>query len=80
MLYQVVPFIGQLKTGVFSSENAGKVSDQLEELINKYVREGWEYVGIEQVQIAVKPGCLASLFGSRESVISFDQVIFRRAV
>ena len=77
-VYRVVPFIGILKSGVFSSENALKVSEQLQQLIDSYTQQGWEFYRIDPVQIQVQPGCMASLLGQRMSVINFDQVIFRR--
>lgn len=80
--YRVVPFIGQLKQGVFSRENATKVSEQLGALINEQAKDGWEFYRIDHVNVAVQPGCLASLFGANKAVagVVFDQVIFRRVV
>lgn len=76
--YRVVPFVGQLKGGIMSIENARKVSEQLHGVINQYATEGWEFFRIDKVDIEIKPGCLASLFGASISFITFDQVIFRR--
>ncbi|HIP95960.1 MAG TPA: DUF4177 domain-containing protein [Anaerolineae bacterium] len=74
--YKVIPFIGQVKAG--DKDGAAKVSVQLEKLINSMAADGWEFYRIDQVQIAVRPGCLAAIFGARESYIQFDQAIFRR--
>jgi hypothetical protein len=76
--YLVVPFLGQLKKGVFNNADADDVSKQLQALINKHVGQGWEFYTINDVNIEVKPGCLAGLFGSSSSFISIDQVIFRK--
>ena len=76
--YLVVPFVGQLKRGVFSIENARNVSQQLQNLLNQYTQIGWEFYRIDKVDIQVSPGCLASLLGVKVGFISFDQVIFRR--
>lgn len=78
--YRVVPFIGQLKSGVFSVENAGKVSQQLQDLINQYATDDWEFYRIDKVDIQVSAGCMAGLFGAKSGIITFDQVIFRRAM
>jgi hypothetical protein len=78
--YLVVPFVGQLKKSVFSVENAQKVSEQLRDLINPMAKQGWEFYRIDKVDIMVKPGCWASLFGAKASFLAFDQVIFRREV
>ena len=72
--YKVVPFIGTMKAG--DEQGAHKVAAQLQDLLAQVV--GWEFYRIDQVQIAVKPGCLAGLLGAKQSYISFDQVIFRR--
>ena len=77
--YLVIPFIGKIKSGFFSSENAETVSRQLQSLINQYSRQGWEFHNIARVDIEVTPGCLASLFGAKTSYITFDQVVFRRS-
>ena len=77
--YLVIPFIGKIKSGLFSSENAETVSRQLQSLINQYSQQGWEFHNIAKVDIEVNPGCLASLFGAKTSYVTFDQVVFRRA-
>jgi len=77
--YLVVPFIGRINTGFFSTQNAGTVSKQLQSLINQHSQQGWEFHSTTKVGVEVAPGCLASLFGATMSYITFDQVIFRRA-
>ncbi|HHE72344.1 MAG TPA: DUF4177 domain-containing protein, partial [Chloroflexi bacterium] len=52
--YHVVPFMGQIKAG---KEGAQNVAQQLQELINHYAEQGWEFHRIDRVQIAVQPGC-----------------------
>ena len=76
---KVVPFVGTLKSGVFTVENASKVTEQLQALIDQHVGSGWEFYSMEKVNIQISPGCLAALFGAKAAFITFDQVIFRRA-
>ena len=78
--YAVVPFVGELKRSVFSVESARNVSQQLQDLINERASQGWEFYCLDDVDVQVKPGCLASLFGASTSFITFNQVIFRRPV
>jgi hypothetical protein len=73
-----VPFAGQIRRSFFSSQSAQDVSNQLQAVINERARQGWLFYSVEKIDIHVTPGCLASLLGARSSVISFDQVIFRR--
>ena len=72
--YKVVPFIGKIK----SSQSAGEVSSQLESVINQYAGQGWTLDQIQSVNIEVKPGCLAGLFGAKESYVKFDQIVFKQ--
>ncbi len=75
--YLIIPFIGKLKRGVFDMESASNVSTQLQELIDQYSSQGWDFYRIDKVNILVQPGCLASLFGVKAEFLTFDQVIFR---
>ena len=72
--YKVVPFIGRIKR----KQSAADVSAQLEAVIDSYASEGWELYQMADVNIEVSPGCLAGLFGGKQSYVRFDQLIFRR--
>jgi len=74
--YKVVPFIGKIGAG----ENAGKVSAQLQSLIDTHASDGWELHLMGDVNIQVSPGCLGALFGAKAAYVRFDQIIFRKAV
>lgn len=77
--YKVVPFIGKLTSGLFGSvEDAGKVSTQLESVISQHASQGWEFVAVNDVNIEIRPGCFAGLFGNKTAYMPFDQVVFRR--
>lgn len=76
--YLVVPFIGQLKRDISDIETARKVSEQLQATINQHAEQGWEFYRVDKVNIQIAPGCLGTLTGVRASLITFDQVIFRR--
>lgn len=79
--YKVVPFMGRLKSGFFGSvEDAGEVSKQLETLLQQQARVGWEFVAVNDVNIEIRPGCLAGLFGNKTAYAPLDQVVFRRRV
>ena len=76
----MVPFIGRLKSGLFGSvEDAAEVSKQLEAVINQHASQGWEFVAVNDVNIEIKPGCLAGLFGGKTAYMPLDQVILKRA-
>ena len=74
--YQVVPFIGRIR----GSQSADEVGKQLQAVIDQYTGQGWEFHTLSNVNIEVRPGCLAGLFGASVSYVRFDQLIFRREV
>jgi hypothetical protein len=78
--YKVISFIGKLRSGLFSVQDAGDVSKQLQAAINEQASQGWEFVTVNDVNIEVKPGCLAGLFGAKTAFIPFDQVVFRKVI
>lgn len=77
--YRFVPFIPRLKLGVFGLQNAEAISTQLDELVEYYLSQGWEYVRLEQVSAVHAAGCLASLFGKTSHSMDYDLVVFRRS-
>lgn len=74
--YMVVPFMGSIS----GKQGADTVATQLSATINHYASQGWEFHQMGDVNIEIKPGCLASLFGAGASYIRFDQLVFRREV
>ena len=72
-MYNVVPFKGVLS----HNQGVGSVSDQLQELIDSEVAEGWELYQVVSVDIEVKPGCLGAFFGATSSYVRHDQLVFR---
>lgn len=72
--YLTTSFQGQLKSG----QSVQDVSLQLQNLINHYASQGWEFCELGSVSIAVSPGCLASLMGNSTTYVRHDQVIFRK--
>lgn len=76
-VWEFVPFAPRLKAGIFNIENANAISAQLRSLVDDYQARGWEYVRMEQVDVTVAAGCLASLFGRSSSTVAYDIVVFR---
>lgn len=71
--YKVVPFRGHAKGGL----DATDVARQLEVIIQHYASQGWEFYQLSDVNIEIRPGCIAGLFGATVQYARFDQVIFR---
>jgi hypothetical protein len=76
--YFVAPFVGKIKSGLFSHDGPETASKQLSSFIEHYQNQGWEFDRLGSIHILVQPGCLAALFGATASMVVFDQVIFRR--
>jgi hypothetical protein len=64
----------------FSVQDAGEVSKQLQAVIVEHAGQGREFVTLNDVNIEVKPGCLAGLFGAKTAFLPFDQIVFRKAI
>lgn len=72
--YHVVPFVGQVKGTV----DVSQVSKQLEDLINHYSSQGWDFYSLENVDIEVTPGCIQGLMGAKTAYLTYNQLVFRR--
>ena len=76
MQFKVVPFRAVIKA---SKEGPEAASQQLQDLINAHVKQGWVFHSLGQIHMIVQPGCLGALFGATASTIVYDQVIFHGA-
>jgi hypothetical protein len=72
--YRVVPFIGAIN----SRGSAKDASQQLQKVIAEHAVDGWEFHSLGNINIEVKPGCLASFLGASSDYIRFDQVVFQK--
>ena len=76
--YTVVPFIGKIKYSLRSTETVAEVAQQLTSVIQQHAAAGWMFHSINSVNIEVKPGCIASLFGRVTFYKQFDQIVLYR--
>jgi len=72
--YRVLPFIGKIK----GNQSADAVSAQLESLINDGAKNGFEFVQLGSVNIEIKPGFFAGLFGAKTDYTRFDMAVFKQ--
>ena len=72
--YKVAPFVISIKAG----QGASAVAEQLAGLINMHAQDGWEFDQMVDVDIEVKPGCLAALFGGKVAYMTQNQAVFRK--
>lgn len=75
MEYKVVPFVAQIT----QKDSTEHVAQQLQQLINQFASDGWEYVGLENVetQIAGNSGCFG--LGAQPPVTTtFKMLVFKK--
>ena len=72
--YKVVPVRGDIK----EKDNVNAATKQLQSTIDENVGEGWELWQLGNLSIKISPGCLQGLFGAKETVVTYDQLIFRK--
>ena len=53
-------------------------STQVEEIINKYSADGWEYYDTTSVDEIVRAGCLSALFGGKDIILNHSLLVFRK--
>ena len=71
--YQVLPFLGRLK----SSQPVSEVSKQLEQALNAAAANGTELCQIAALSLTTQPGCIAGLLGAEASYGSITVIPFR---
>jgi len=44
--------------------------------INAEIKDGWKFFSLESIKISEKPGCLAGMFGAKETTTTFNMMIY----
>lgn len=52
----------------------------LENVVNEYAEDGWEFYRIDSIGVEVQPGCLASLVGQKAESSTYYVITFRMEV
>lgn len=50
----------------------------LENVVNTYAEDGWEFYRIDTIGVSVKAGCLDALFGKKDVLSSFYVISLRK--
>lgn len=61
-----------------SGGSADNAVSSFASLINKEATDGWNFHSLESISISEKPGCLAGLFGQKETTTSFNMLVFSK--
>jgi hypothetical protein len=48
------------------------------DLINKEANGGWKYDSMENIAVTQKAGCLAGIFGQKDTTIYFNMLVFSK--
>ena len=76
MKYKVVPF----SCSVSNKQGAAALAAELESLIDKWTTQGWDYVGIEQLQtfVAGSSGCFGVFGATQATTVNVEFVVFKK--
>lgn len=50
----------------------------MENVVNIYAADGWEFYRVDTVGVNLKPGCLGALFGNRDNISTYYVISFRK--
>lgn len=68
------------QTFVLRQDTGKEIAAYLEKISNDHGAEGWEFYRIDSVGVAVQPGCLAALSGTKQTMTYYNVVTFRRPI
>lgn len=72
-MVQIPPNISiEMKT-----EKGNEAAKYLENIVNKYAEEGWEFYRIDSVGVELQPGCLGALSGKKVQSSLYYVISFR---
>lgn len=74
--YQVVGFPPGATTNVKDYTRRG--AERLEEAIDTYAVDGWEFFRSETVWMVLNPGCMGAILGAKKTSVPTQQLVFRR--
>ncbi|QFS86284.1 MULTISPECIES: DUF4177 domain-containing protein [unclassified Marinobacter] len=59
-------------------QRGNEAAAYLEDVVNTYAKDGWEFYRVDAIGVNVKPGCIAGLFGQKEALSTYHVVSFRK--
>ncbi len=60
------------------AHRGNEAATHLQQIVDKYAVDGWEFYRIDNFGVNVQPGCLGALFGGKAQSIVYYVVTFRR--
>jgi hypothetical protein len=66
------------QTFILKQDTGKEIAAYLEKLASDWGAQGWEFYRIDEVGVAVQPGCFAALGGAKASIVTYNVMSFRR--
>ena len=76
--YMVTAFSADVKEG--DDDWVEKFRTQLEVQLEQHANQGWEFVGQYDFTVTFTPGCLSSIFGSKRSRATCQQLVWKKPI
>lgn len=76
MQYKTVA--GPVGLTIGSKDSYDKAVRMYADIIQRETVGGWELAFIQQIPVVKKAGCLAGLFGSGNSQVTFNMLVFKK--
>jgi hypothetical protein len=61
------------------SAQASPAAGYLEDVVNQWAQQGWEFYSVETIGVVERPGCLAALLGAKSTATDYYVIVFRRS-
>ena len=74
--YKMVQIPPNVQVG--KSEKGNEAAAYLETIANKHAAQGWEFNRVDEIGVVTKPGCLAGMFGAKQSMTIYYVMTFRK--
>ena len=69
---------GPVGLTIGSKDSYDKAVRAYAEIIQKETVGGWELAFIQEIPVIQKAGCLASLFGNKGTMVTFNMLVFKK--
>jgi hypothetical protein len=60
------------------TQKGNEAANYLQNVVNQYTADGWEFYRVDPIGVSVQPGCLASLLGQKEQINTYYVITFRK--
>lgn len=74
--YKCVP--GPVGLRIGAKDSYDKAVRSYADIIQSEAVGGWDFFMMQQIPVIQQAGCLAGIFGAKETMITFNMLIFRK--